>query len=63
MKVNAFFELKMNESEIKLLLILPIWELWMVDYSPKGMNIHEILLYLCEAWRHQTGYATKYLPN
>ena len=42
MKVNNFFELSMNKSEIKLLLILLIWELWrrithqnalMVSYS------------------------------
>ena len=33
MKVNNFFELWMNKSEIKLLFILPIWELRTVNYS------------------------------
>ena len=47
MKVNAYCELIiiMNKSEIKLLFILLIWKLWMVHYSPKGINFYEILLY------------------
>ena len=47
MKVNAFFELRMNKSEIKLFFILLIWKLWMVHYPPKveGINFHGILLY------------------
>ena len=40
-KVNNVFELWMNKSEIKLLLLL-IWELWMVNYSPKDIHFHEI---------------------
>ena len=35
----------MNKSEIKLLDIFPIWELWMIHYSPRGINFHGILLY------------------
>ena len=34
----------MNKIEIKLLLILLIWKLWTVQYSPKGINFHGILL-------------------
>ena len=45
MKVNDFFELWMNISEVKLLFILPLWELWMVNYSPKGIHFHEICVY------------------
>ena len=44
MKVNVFFELQMNESEIELLSILQIWEFWIVHFSPKGINFNEILL-------------------
>ena len=40
---ECFFELRMNKSEIKLLFILLIWELWMVNYSPKGIHFHEFL--------------------
>ena len=43
MKVNAFFELRMNRSEIRLLCLLLIWPL-MVHYSPEGINFHENLL-------------------
>ena len=46
MKVNNFFELRMNKSEIKLLFMLLIWELWTVDYSPKGIHFHEICVYV-----------------
>ena len=45
-KVNNVFELWMNKSEIKLLFILLIWELWMVNYSPKGIHFHEICVCL-----------------
>ena len=44
MKVNAFFELRINKSEIKLLFIL--WKLWMVNFSPKGINFHGIIYLL-----------------
>ena len=33
--MNDFFELRMNKSERKLLFILLIWELRIVNYSPK----------------------------
>ena len=42
MKVNNFFELRMNKSEMKLLFILLIWELWMVNYSSKGIHFYAI---------------------
>ena len=46
MKVNAFFELRINKSEIKLPFILLILDLWTVHDSPKGIiNFHGILLY------------------
>ena len=31
-------ELRMNKSEIKLLLILLIWEIWTFNYSPKAFT-------------------------
>ena len=49
MKVNAFLELRMNESDIKLLFILLIWKLLTVDYSPKGSHFHEICVYILSA--------------
>ena len=45
MEVKNFFELWMNKSEIKLLFILLIWELWTVNYSPKGIHFDEICVY------------------
>ena len=52
MKVNVFFELQMNESEIELLSILQIWEFWIVHFSSKGIVyiIHGIdgNLYKCK---------------
>ena len=41
MKVNAFFELRMNKPKIKLQFIVLIWELWTVNFSPKGITFHE----------------------
>ena len=38
MKVDAFFELSMHKSEIKLLLILLIWDLWRANFSAIGIN-------------------------
>ena len=49
MKENNFFGLKMYNSEIKLLFILLIWELLMVNYSPKGIHFHEICVYILSA--------------
>ena len=39
MKVKNFFEPWMNKSEIKLLFILLIWELWTANYSPKVFTL------------------------
>ena len=38
MKVNVFFEIRMNKSEIKLLFRLLIWDLCTVD----DIHFHEI---------------------
>ena len=46
MKVNAFFELRMNKSEKILLFILLIWKLCTVNHSPKGIHFHEICVFL-----------------
>ena len=46
MKVNNFFELRMNESEMNPLFTLPIWELWMVNYSSRCFHFHGTLLYI-----------------
>ena len=46
MKVNNFFELRMKKSEIKLLFTLLIWELWMVNFLPKGIHFLEICVYM-----------------
>ena len=46
MKVNDFYKLRMNKSEIKLLFLLLIWEFWTVDYLQKGIHFHEISVYI-----------------
>ena len=43
--MNNFFELRMNKSEIKLLFIILILDLWTVNYSPNCIHFHGILLY------------------
>lgn len=42
---EQLFELRINKSEIKLQCILPLWELWTVNHSPKGIHFHEICVY------------------
>ena len=62
-KVNNAFELWMNKSEIKLLFILLIWELWMVNYSPKGIHFHEICVCLCIVTRKSSFLRIFFCPR
>ena len=52
----------MNKSEIKLLFILLIWELWTVNYSPKGIHFYEICVCMNNAQNPLASQNHAYVP-